>query len=217
MMLRRSLTGAVLGVALTAAAWTALPVAGAEAATHRPATPAGQGQGHGHGQGGQGVARASAVRWLASQHAFQQLVDMVVAQVRASYPTAQLMEIDGSSPGGPTTSIFDVTRWRFDFNADTEQTHTVVQATVSLPDTTAVLTTVDDVFVGSLQLTNPVAMSPLRSWILLRAAGYTAPFQFVTYRQPIASGFVPHPLFIYDQGSGFVGVDSVTGDVAPIG
>ncbi len=157
------------------------------------------------------------VHWLGTKTGFQELVDHVVAQVHAQYPAAVLVEIDGSSPTGPVSTIYGITDWRFVFNDQTDAEHLeVVTATVHLPNPTATIDVSEGIYVGSLQITAPVAMGPTTAWAKLRGAGYLSPFEFVTYRQPIAGSFAPHPLYIFSQGEGYVGVDTVTGVVAPI-
>lgn len=160
----------------------------------------------------------NSARYLASVNGYQRLVDSVVAQVTAINPAAQLMEIDGSAPSAPSLSVFDQTRWRFVFNAVSSAGETLVYfATVTLPSPVASVVVVHDLYVGSDPLTKPVQMSPLQAAHLLRKAGFTQPFDLVTYRQPNASGATAHPLFIFSQPGGhFVGVDTVTGAVAPL-
>ena len=164
------------------------------------------------------ASNSGSAKYLASLRWYQELVDSVTAQVVALYPNAYLLEIDGVSPTGPVSSVFGVTSWRFDFNAVIGDDHRiVVQATVDLPSTTASIHVMDGVWSGSAVLTDPVQMSAVHAGVLLRQAGYTEPFRFVTYRQPIQSGFDPHPLYIFDQGEhDFVGVDTITGEVAPL-
>ena len=157
------------------------------------------------------------VHWLGTKSGFQELVDTVVAQVHQQYPAAVLVEIDGRSPNGPVSTIYGITEWRFVFNDQSVREHyKVILATVNLPSPTATITVEDGVYVGSLQITKPVAMGPTTAWAKLRGAGYLKPFEFVTYRQPIAGSFAPNPLYIFSQGEGYVGVDTVTGVVAPI-
>lgn len=157
------------------------------------------------------------VHWLGTKTGFQELIDNVVAQVHQQYPAAVLMEIDGRSPNGPVSTIYGITEWRFDFNDQSVPGHyKVIYATVHLPSPTATITSEEGVFVGSLQITKPVAMGPTTAWAKLRGAGYVKPFEFVTYRQPIAGSFAPNPLYIFSQPDGYVGVDTVTGVVAPI-
>ena len=157
------------------------------------------------------------VHWLGTRTGFQELVDSVVTQVHQQYPAAVLVEIDGRSPTGPVSTIYGVTEWRFVFNDPSVPDHyRVILATVNLPSPTATITAQDGVYVGSLEITKPVAMGPTTAWAKLRGAGYVKPFEFVTYRQPIAGAFAPHPLYIFSQGEGYVGVDTVTGVVAPI-
>lgn len=193
---------AVAVVAVAGLGWTAAPVA--QAAALPPV-------------GGTSTSNpAGTVKALFSTAGFQALVDSVAAQVHARYPDAQLMEVDGRSPSGKTMSITDVTQWRFDYNATQDGKLIVVFATVNLPSWTASLSVQGGVWVGSDPLTDPVAMSPFKASLLLRIAGYHQPYQFVTYRQPNAGAPTPHPLFIFDQANAYVGVDTVTGKVAPL-
>ncbi len=164
------------------------------------------------------ASNSGSAKYLASLRWYQELVDSVTAQVVALYPNAYLLEIDGVSPTGLVGSVFGVTSWRFDFNAvNADDREIVIQATVDLPSTTASIHVMDGVWSGSAVLTDPVQMSAVHAGVLLRQAGYTQPFRFVTYRQPNQSSFDPHPLYIFDQGEhGFIGVDTVTGEVGPL-
>lgn len=199
---RKMLAPVVAGLGATVLAMTAVPVASAA-----PAPP------HGFA----GTSNMSA-QYLASVNGYQRLVDSVVGQVAALNSTAQLVEIDGSSPSGPSLSVFDETRWRFVFNAVSPAGEIIVYfATVILPNPVASVVVVHDVYLGSDPLTRPVQMSPHQAALLLWKAGYRQPFGLVTYRQPNAGGPTGHPLFIFSQPGGhFVGVDTVTGAVAPL-
>lgn len=192
----------IAGLGATVLALTAAPVASAA-----PAQPP-------------GVVSSShsSARYLASVNGYQRLVDSVVAQVTALDSAAQLVEIDGSAPSGPSFSVFDQTRWRFVFNAVRSSGDIRVYfATVTLPNTVASVVFVHDLYVGSDPLTKPVQMSPHKAAHLLWKAGYRQPFDLVTYRQPNAGGPTAHPLFIFSQPGGkYVGVDTVTGVVAPL-
>lgn len=157
------------------------------------------------------------VHWLGTRSGFQELVDTVVAQVHQQHPAAVLVEIDGRSTHGPVSTIYGITEWRFVFNDQSVPGHyKVILATVDLPSPTATITVAEGVYVGSLEITKPIAMGPTTAWAKLRGAGYLKAFEFVTFRQPIVGSFAPNPLYIFSQGDGYVGVDTVTGVVAPI-
>jgi hypothetical protein len=150
---------------------------------------------------------------------FSDGVQKVIDQVHQQYPNAYLVEGDGVSPTGPTNDVANVTSWRFVFDDTQDANHPfTIFAQVDLPSWNATITTHSSVWVGSLQLTQPVTMTPAHAAELLRQAGYDGNFTYVTLRQPIAGGFTPHPLFIFSEvgPTGHVGVDTVTGDVAPI-
>ncbi|MFF3159999.1 hypothetical protein [Streptomyces sp. NPDC057910] len=78
----------------------------------------------------------------------------------------------------------------------------------------------NSIWVGSTTLHPPVKMEPAAADRLLKAAGYHGINTYVTLRQPNAAAFTPNPLYIFDQitpaGRGYVGIDTVTGEVAPI-
>ena len=154
-----------------------------------------------------------------TQLSLSQLTERVEQQVLSAYPNAYLVEVDGVAPGGPTTDIADVTSWTYRFNdvKDSERTfHASVAA--SLDGIIGAPQIKDGVWAGSTTLHPPVTMEPATADHLLKAAGYTGPYTYVTLRQPNAGGFMPHPLYIFDQitpaGRGYVGVDTVAGDVA---
>ncbi|MFC9768901.1 hypothetical protein [Rhodococcus jostii] len=128
------------------------------------------------------------------------------------------MEVDGSSPTGTTQSIANVTSWKFIFNDATDAHSRSIFASVELPAHIASIETHDSVWVGSTTLEKFPTMNPNRAEELLRKAGYTQPYEFVTLRQPNVSAPSPHPLFIFGPlgATGYVGVDTVNGKVAPI-
>ncbi len=160
---------------------------------------------------------AGTVKSLLSVAGFQALVDSVAAQVHAQYPNATLGDIVGTSPSGPTTSITDVTTWRFNDNdVNGEGRHVLIYATVFLPNRKATIIVRQNAVLYSEDLTEPVAMSPFKASLLLRLAGYREPFRTVVYARTFGRNY-PHPIFIFDQGVGrdLIAVDTITQDVAP--
>ncbi|MDV6278322.1 hypothetical protein R3Q06_33305 [Rhodococcus erythropolis] len=137
--------------------------------------------------------------------------------VHAHYPEAFLVEVDGSSSAGPTESVLNVTHWEFVFG-NSDSTFGTIIASVDLPRRAVTIKTESGVWVGSTPMPEFPTMSPVDAEKLLRKAGYTQSFKFVTLRQPNVAEPVPYPLFIFGplDGAGYVGVDTVTDAVVPI-
>lgn len=148
---------------------------------------------------------------------FDQFLAAIEDQVLAEYPEAFLVEVDGSAPA-LTRSATRVREWRFVFNNIVDgQPNEVVFATAQWPIATAEVRTVSGVWVGSDPLVLPIGMSPIEASALLRAAGYFDAYRFITLRKPNAGGPAPNPLYIFGPiRGGYVGVDTVTGQVAPL-
>ncbi|MFF3159661.1 hypothetical protein [Streptomyces sp. NPDC057910] len=144
-----------------------------------------------------------------------------MTRILATYPSAYLVEVDGKAPTGPTTDIADVTSWTYRFNDTIDGEHPFnISVEASLDGAIAEPQIRNSIWVGSTPLNPPIKMDPATADRLLKAAGYDGIYTYVTLRQPNAAAFAPHPLYIFDQitpaGRGYVGVDTVTGEVAPI-
>ncbi len=207
---RRMGTRLAVVVAVAGLSWAAAPSAQAARTAQAPSAAA---TATGSAAGG----TAGIVTVLNSPVGFQRLIDEITAQVHAQYPRATLRDIVGTSPSGPTTSIRDVTSWQLNVNGvDATGRNIIVRGAVLLPYRTVLVTTIQNATVYSRELTQPVALSPHLATVMVRAAGYRAPFHSVFYAQPIGRATAyPHPLAVVDPGGDLIGVDTVTREVAP--
>ena len=162
------------------------------------------------------ASNLGSAKYLASLRWYQELVDSVTAQVVALYPKAYLLEIDGVSPTGLVGSVFGVTSWRFDFNAvNADDREIVIQATVDLPSTTASIHVMEGSWSGLPHRPRADESRSRRRAAPTGRVHRAVPVRHLPPAEP--ENFDPHPLYIFDQGEhGFIGVDTVTGEVGPL-
>ena len=136
-------------------------------------------------------------------------VNIAIRKVRAEYPNAQLLEVDGYAMGGPTTNSQGIDKMRVVFQIGDMHSATVTSTAWGEFGPIEM----HGVFAGDRVLPWPIKMTLVEANDLLKKAGFDGPYTGVTLRWPLYPG-VTQPSYIFTTvNSGFVFVGVFDGKV----
>jgi len=140
---------------------------------------------------------------------FNGMVTIAVKTVTEQYPEAKLYEADGVASGGPTQDPNKIDKLRVVFqNAD--NTTVIIKSTTWGEFGEPKL--IDEPWLEDVVIPWPIDMDLPKATELKKEAGYDGAFNNVTLRNPLGPKKT-NPFFIFGGSSGYVFVDTVTGEV----
>jgi len=136
--------------------------------------------------------------------------------VHQQYPSAVQIEDHGIPVNGSAINATDPMRWQYIFNDPATTPNSTVIITSDERNEFAKPQHVDSPWLGDIDKNLPRNMSLAQSLTLLRHAGYSLPFSYVSLRQPLYPGVVEAE-YIFTLGSAYVAVGTQSGQVHVVG